>query len=169
MQSRDAPGAQTPGQAAEAATASQHGATGPDERKKPVVEEALDQLAEMAALSWSVKQRYLGQVKLAGQTAKAEWQLTGRSLTVAAALVVCFGAGMILLWGTILLLLGAVLMHFTASLPITAAALLLLQFGVLFWCWRSLGYVLSQAGFSNTCLQLRRLLFSTQEESKDAD
>ncbi|EGM78980.1 hypothetical protein Rhein_0838 [Rheinheimera sp. A13L] len=132
-------------------------------------EQALDQLAEIAALGNSVKQAYASQLKLTGQIATAEWQLTGRSLTIAAALVVCFGAGMILLWGSILAVLGYVLFQLSSSVAITATALLLLQFAVLFWCWRSLAYVLSQAGFSNTWRQLQLLLFRPQKEDTNAD
>ena len=132
-------------------------------------EQALDQLAHLAALGNSVKQAYADQLKLTGQIAKAEWQLSGRSLTIAAALVVCFGAGLILLWGSILLLLGYLLFQLSSSVLITAAALVLLQFGLLFWCWRSLGYVLSQVGFSNTLQQLRLLFFADKAEDKNAD
>lgn len=132
-------------------------------------EQALDQLAEIAALGNSVRQTYANQLKLTGQIATAEWQLTGRSLTIAAALVVCFGAGMILLWGSVLLLLGYLLFQLTSSVVITATALLLLQFALLLWCWRSLGYVLSQAGFSNTLRQLQLLLFRPQKEDTNAD
>jgi len=171
MQSREASAAPAaaPDQAAEALAARQQAASAQAKQKKPIVEQTLDQLSEMAALSLSVKQRYTDQVKLAGKTAEAEWQLTARSLTIAAALVVCFGAGMILLWGSILLLLGYVLFQLTSSALITAAALLVLQFGLLFWCWRSLGHVLSQVGFANTWQQLRRLFFAPEEENTNAD
>ncbi len=122
-------------------------------------EQALDQLAYLAALAQSVRQAYSAQLKLTGQIATAEWQLTGRSLTIAAALVVCFGAGLILLWGSILVVLGYLLFQLSGSVVITAFALVLLQSGLLVWCWRSLGYVLSQAGFLNTIRQIRSLLF----------
>lgn len=127
-------------------------------------EQAIEQLAEIAALSSSVKQIYTSQLKLTGQIATAEWQLTGRSLTIAAALVVCFGAGLILLWGSILLLLGYLLFQLSSSLLITGTVLVLLQFVLLFWCWRSLGYVLSQVGFSNTWRQLRLLFLAPKQE-----
>lgn len=130
-----------------------------------ITEQTLDKLSELAALSWSVSSIYSEQVKLTGQTAKAEWQLSGRSLTIAAALLVCFGAGLILLWSSILLLLGYGLWQLTASLPVTVAAMLLLQFGLLIWCWRSLSFVLSQIGFSQTLQQLRRVFF--QQPDKD--
>jgi hypothetical protein len=132
-------------------------------------DKTLDQLAQIAALGNSVKQAYASQLKLTGQIATAEWQLTGRSLTIAAALVVCFGAGLILLWGSILLVLGYLLFQLSSSVLITAAALVLLQFGLLFWCWRSLSYVLSQVGFSNTLQQLRLLFFAAKAEDKNAD
>ena len=129
-----------------------------------VVDQAIDQLAEIAALSSSVKQAYINQLNLAGKIATAEWQLTGRSLIIAAALVVCFGTGITLFWGSILLLLGYMLFQLSGSLLITASALVVLQFVLLIWCWRSLSYVLSQAGFSKTWQQLR-LLFSTQHSA----
>ena len=129
-------------------------------------DKTLDQLAQIAALGNSVKQAYAGQLKLTGQIARAEWQLTGRSLTIAAALVVCFGAGLILLWGSILLLLGYLLFQLSSSVLITAAALVLLQFALLLWCWKSLGYVLSQVGFSNTLKQLRLLFFAAKPEDR---
>ncbi len=129
----------------------------------------LDQLAHLAALGHSVKQAYSAQLKLTQQIATAEWQLTGRSLTLAAALVVCFGAGLILLWGSILLVLGYLLFQLSSSVMFTALALVLLQFGLLYWCWKSLGYLLSQAGFSNTLQQLRLLFFAAKPEHKDAN
>lgn len=132
-------------------------------------DQALDQLAQLAALGQSVKQIYASQLKLTEQIATAEWQLTARSLTVAAALVVCFGAGLILLWGSILVGLGYLLLQLSHSILMTAAALVLLQCGLLLWCWRSLGYVLSQVGFSNTLRQLRFLLFAVKAEDKNAD
>lgn len=127
-------------------------------------DQALDQLAQIAALSSSVKQAYVNQLKLTGQIATAEWHLTGRSLTIAATLVVCFGAGMILLWGGILVLMGYVIFQLSGSLIVSALALILVQVMLLLWCWRSLGYVLSQAGFSNTWQQLRLLFLSPPQE-----
>lgn len=126
---------------------------------KPMPEQALDQLTELAALGWSVSEHYTAQLSLTRQMAKAEWQLTGRSLIIAAALLVCFGAGLILLWGSTLSLLGYLLLQATGSVLSTAMTLLLLQVALLWWCWRSLGYVLSQVGFSKSWQQLRRVLF----------
>ncbi|MBZ9609991.1 hypothetical protein [Rheinheimera maricola] len=122
-----------------------------------MTEQALDQLTELAALSWSVSEHYSEQLKLTGQTAKAEWHLTGRSVAIAAGLLVCLGAGIILLWASVLALLGYLIFQATLSLSATAAVLLLLQSALLWWCWRSLGYVLSQVGFNATWQQLRRL------------
>lgn len=127
-----------------------------------VIDQAMEQLAEIAVLSSSVKQAYLEQLKLAGKIATAEWQLTGRSLIIAAALVVCFGTGITLFWGSILLLLGYMLFQLSGSLLASVIALVVLQFVLLLWCWRSLGYVLSQTGFSKTWQQLQ-LLLSTRE------
>ncbi|WP_127024806.1 hypothetical protein [Rheinheimera mangrovi] len=153
-ESSEAP-AQKPGQPASAALSQS-------------AEQALDQLAHLAALGHSVKQAYVSQLKLTGQIATAEWRLSGRSLTIAAALVVCFGAGLILLWGSILLVLGYLLFQLSSSLLITSAALVLLQFALLLWCWKSLGYVLSQVGFSNTLKQLRLLFFAAKPEDSNA-
>lgn len=127
-----------------------------------VLDQAMEQLAEIAVLSSSVKQAYLEQLKLARKIATAEWRLTGRSLIIAAALVVCFGTGITLFWGSILLLLGYMLFQLSGSLLATVSALVVLQFVLLLWCWRSLGYVLSQTGFSKTWQQLQ-LLLSTRE------
>lgn len=154
-ESSEAP-AQKPGQPASAALSQS-------------AEQALDQLAHLAALGHSVKEAYAGQLTLTGKIATAEWQLSGRSLTIAAALVVCFGAGLILLWGSILLVLGYLLFQLSSSVLVTAGALVLLQFGLLYWCWRSLGYVLSQVGFSNTLQQLRLLFFAAKPEDKNAN
>lgn len=141
------------------AVAQAPGATQQQAATKPTTEQALEQLTELAALGWSVSEYYTAQLRLTGQTAKAEWQLTGRSLIIAAALVVCFGAGLILLWGSILLLLGYLLLQATGSVLIAAIVLLLTQVALLWWCWRSLGYVVLQVGFSKTWQQLRRVLF----------
>lgn len=137
--------------------------------RSPLSDQALDALAEMAALSWSVKQHYGSQVKLARQTARAEWQLTGRSLMLASALVVCFGAGVVLLWGSLLLALGYAVWLLSASLLLTGTALLLLQCILLWWCWRSLSYVVSQAGFSKTWQQLRRLVILSKRQQNHVD
>lgn len=83
--------------------------------------------------------------------------------------MVCFGAGMILLWGSILLVLGYLLFQLSNSVIITAAALVLLQFALLLWCWRSLSYVLSQVGFAKTLQQLGLLFFAAKAEDKNAD
>ncbi len=131
-------------------------------------ERTLAHLTEIVALSGSAKQLYVAQVKLTGELAKAEWQLTERSLAMAAILMVCFGAGIIFLWGTLLLLLGAVLTQLGNSLAVTTTVLLLLQLALLFWCWRSLSYVLSQIGFAKTRQQLRRL-FLTKPEQNDVN
>lgn len=69
---------------------------------------------------------------LVEKIASAEWQLTGRSLIIAAALVVCFGAGIILFWGSILLVLGYLLFQLSHSVLITASTLVILQFILLF-------------------------------------
>lgn len=133
------------------------------------VEQAIDQLAEMAALGGAVKEAYVEQLTLAGKVAVAEWQLTGRSLIIAAALVACLGVGMILLWGSILLLLGYLLFQLSHSVLIAVSVLVLLQIILLLWCCRSLGYVLSQMGFSHTLRQLRQLFSSPTQENQHAN
>lgn len=135
--------------------------------EKPLTEQAFDQLTELAALGWSVGGHYRRQFKSTAQLAKAEWHLSGRSLAVAAALIVCLATGLFLLCCSVLLLLGYALFQAISSVAITAAALLLLQFALLYWCWRSLAYVLSQVGFSATWQQLRRLLLAKQPSAKD--
>ena len=132
-------------------------------------EQILAQLAHLAAIGQSVKQAWRTQLKLTQQIATAEWQLSGRSLTLAAALVVCFGAGLILLWGSSLMLLGYLLFQLSSSILVTALALVLLQSGLLLWCWRSLGYLLSQVGFSKTLAQLGLLFFAAKPEEQHAD
>lgn len=133
-----------------------------------VMQKAQDRLTEMAALGWSVSELYAEQIKLSGQTAKAELKLTGRSLTIAAGLIVCLGAGIIMLWCSVLLVLGYVIFHFWGSLALSAVVTILLQLAVLVWCLRSLDYVLSQVGFAETWRQLRRLLLKA-EGASDAD
>jgi hypothetical protein len=165
MHSREA--AEAPAQAPDtgADDAQQH-----EGQSNAMVTHALDQLTELAALSWSVTTGYTEQIKLTGQTAKAEWRLSGRSLAIAVVLLVFFGAGSILLWGSILLLLGYILAQATASVAITATAMLLLQFAMLCWCWRSLKYVLTQVGFSQTWQQLQRVLQQNGDNGEhDAD
>jgi len=138
------------------------------EADNSVLHKATEQITEMAALSWSVSERYAEQIKLSGQTAKAELKLTGRSLTIAAGLIVCLGAGLILLWFSLLLALGYLIFHYSGSLLLSSSVLLLMQCAVLYWCWRSLDYVLSQVGFAETWRQLKRLLLKA-EGASDVD
>ncbi|MEH8016150.1 hypothetical protein MN202_02790 [Rheinheimera muenzenbergensis] len=140
MQSRET--AEAPPQAPEPAKAANIG------------EQTWDQLTELAAISWCISSNYTQQIKLTADTAQAELSLSARSITVAAGLVVCFAAGLILLWGSMLLVIGYVVFQVTGTALITASVLLLLQCLLLFWCWRSLRYVLSQVGFSHTWQQL---------------
>ncbi|HEX5791823.1 MAG TPA: hypothetical protein VFY01_01015, partial [Rheinheimera sp.] len=67
-----------------------------------VAQQTVDKLTELAALGWSVSEHYTEQIRLSGQTAKAELRLSGRSLTLAAGLIVCLGAGLVLLWCSLL-------------------------------------------------------------------
>lgn len=134
-----------------------------------MAEQAMDQLAEMAALGDAVKNAYAEQFTLVGKIAAAEWQLTGRSLIIAAALVACLGVGMILLWGSILFLLGYLLFLLSDSVWIALSVLVLLQVALLLWCCRSLGYVLSQTGFSRTLRQLRQIFNFPIQENQHAN
>ena len=154
MQSRET--ATAPAQAPDTAASTKDCTAAQSAAPQPLTE----QLTELAALGWSVSELYVAQLKLAANTAKAEWQLSGRSLVIAAALLVCFGAGIILLWATTLVLLGVMLWQLSQSVIVTAGALLLLQGGVLLWCWRSLNYVLSQVGFRQSWRALRQLFNS---------
>lgn len=134
-----------------------------------LVGQTFGQLAEIMALSGSVKERYITQVKLTGQMAKAEWQLTARSLLIAAVLLVCFGVGVILIWAGMLFLLGVMVMQLSGSVAVTAISLLMLQFALLFWCWRSLSDVLTQAGFTKTWQLLQRIFSTSPEGSSHVD
>jgi hypothetical protein len=127
-----------------------------------------DQLTELAAISWSISENYAEQIKLTGQLAKAEWRLSERSVIVAAVLALCFAIGLTLLWSGGMLLLAYLLLQFSASVMATAAVLLLVQIGLVFWCWRSLLYVLSQIGFNQTWQQFKRL-FNQTLSSQTAD
>ncbi|MDX5407546.1 MAG: hypothetical protein LPK11_10990 [Chromatiaceae bacterium] len=160
MQSRETAAAPTqrPGDSAtETPQANQSATQGAPGSKLSPGAKALDDITALAALGWSVSELYVAQLKLAGKTAKAEWQLSGRSLLLAAALLVCFGAGLVLLWAGCLMLLGVLLWQASQSLTVTAATLITLQLILLWWCWRSLAYVLAQVGFTQSWRQLRRL------------
>ncbi|MEO3680376.1 hypothetical protein [Rheinheimera fenheensis] len=130
---------------------------------------ALDDITALAALGWSVAELYVAQLKLAGKTAKAEWQLTGRSLLIGAALLVCFGAGVILLWAGTLTLLGMLLWQVSQSITVTAATLIILQLALLWWCWHSLAYVLTQVGFTQSWRQLRRIFVRSARAKSNKD
>lgn len=169
MQSRETAAAPTqrPGQAvADTPSAAQRvPGSGVSHGAKALVED----ITELAALGWSVAELYTAQLKLAGKTAKAEWQLSGRSLLLAAALLVCFGAGVVLLWAGCLTLLGILLWQTSQSLTVTAATLIILQLILLWWCWRSLAYVLTQVGFTQSWRQLRRLLGRSAQAESNQD
>lgn len=163
MQSRET--ATAPAQAPDTA-ASTKGCTA---AQSAAPQQLTQQLTELAALGWSVSELYVAQLKLAANTAKAEWQLSGRSLLIAAALLVCFGAGVVLLWAGCLTLLGILLWQTSQSLTVTAATLIILQLILLWWCWRSLAYVLTQVGFTQSWRQLRRLLGRSAQAESNQD
>lgn len=129
------------------------------------VNDALDKVAEIAALSGSVAGHYQQQAGMVQQQAKAEWALSLRSLTIAAAIMVCFGAGVVMLWGSILALSGVLLLQVVDSIAITIGCLLLLQVLALAWCWRSMRYLFKQVGFEQTLAQLRQLFSHTPEQA----
>jgi hypothetical protein len=120
-----------------------------------ILDNTLDDIAEIAALAGSVAQQYKQQTALVKQQAQAEWALSLRSLTLAAAILVCFGAGVIMLWASVLILIGLVLLPLLNSITVTIAILLGLQILVLIWCWRSMRYLLKQVGLRQTLIQLR--------------
>ncbi len=172
MQSRETAAAPTqrPGDsAAETQQANQRATQGAPRSKLSPGAKALDDITALAALGWSVSELYVAQLKLAGKTAKAEWQLSGRSLLLAAALLVCFGAGIVLLWAGCLTLLGFLLWQASQSLTVTAATLIILQLILLWWCWRSLAYVLTQVGFTQSWRQLRRLFGRSAQAGSNQD
>tara|TARA_R110002126_G_scaffold16527_20_gene66044 strand:+ start:664 stop:1131 length:468 start_codon:yes stop_codon:yes gene_type:complete len=122
---------------------------------EPLQEKVVAQLSEIAALlSLSVEQ-YQQQMRLTRQTARAEMALSRRSMMVVAALLVAITGAAIILWATLLVFAGYWLMHATNSVPLTASILIVVQLAVLYWCWRSVRYVLAQVGFSHTLAQLK--------------
>ena len=172
MQSRETAAAPTqrPGDsAAETQQANQRATQGAPGNKLSPGAKALDDITALAALGSSVSELYIAQLKLAGKTAKAEWQLSGRSLLLAAALLVCFGGGIVLLWAGCLTLLGILLWQASQSLTVTAATIIALQLILLWWCWRSLAYVLTQVGFTQSWRQLGRLFgHSTKADTSNS-
>lgn len=172
MQSRETAAAPTqrPGDsAAESPPVNQQATQGAPGSKVSAGAKVVDDITALAALGWSVSELYVAQLKLAGKTAKAEWQLSGRSLLIAAALLVCFGAGVVLLWAGCLTILGILLWQTSQSLTVTAATLIILQLILLWWCWRSLAYVLTQVGFTQSWRQLRRLLGRSAQAESNQD
>ena len=139
--------------------------------KPSAVNDAIDKVAEIAALSGSVAGHYQQQAGLVQQQAQAEWALSLRSLTIAAAIMVCFGAGVVMLWGSILALSGVLLLQLVDSIAVTIGCLLLLQVLALAWCWRSMRYLFKQVGFVQTLAQLRQVFSSTPQPAggQDAD
>lgn len=131
-----------------------------------VLDNTLDDLAEIAALAGSVAQQYKQQTDLVKQQAQAEWALSVRSLTIAAAIWVCFGAGVIMLWASVLTLIGLVLLPLLNSMLATIAILLGLQILALIWCWRSMHYLLKQVGMKQTLIQLRHFFSPSRFANK---
>ncbi|WNO61601.1 hypothetical protein [Rheinheimera sp. MMS21-TC3] len=136
-----------------------------DKAKGSGIEKTLDDIAEIAALASSVAQQYKVQTDLVKQQAKAEWVLSVRSLTLATAILVCFGAGLIMLWGSILALIGMAMFQLLNSVLAAVAILIVLQVLALIWCWRSMRYLFKQVGLKQTLNQLSQL-FSTNQFTK---
>jgi hypothetical protein len=135
---------------------------------EPLPEKVLAQLTEIAALLSLSVEHYQHQAQQAKQTAQAEMALSRRSLIVASALLLALGAGVIMLWGSLLVFAGYLLWQATESVPITAALLFILQLGALYWCWRNVRYLLKQVGFKHTLAQVKGLFrFSVQPAGAD--
>ncbi len=118
-------------------------------------EQVMAQLTEIAALLSLTAEQYQQQVKLTRQTAHAEMALSRRSLIIAAALLVALGAGVVMLWGTLLVFISYLLLQATTSVPLTAALMFLVQVAALYWCWRNVRYLLKQVSFSQTLTQIK--------------
>ncbi|MGI5308590.1 hypothetical protein [Rheinheimera sp. WS51] len=133
-----------------------------DTKQASALNKTLDDVAEIAALASSVAQQYKEQTALVKQQAKAEWALSVKSLTLAIAILVCFGVGLVMLWASVLTLIGAALFQLFDSLLLTVAVLLVLQVIALIWCWRSMRYLFKQVGLRQTLIQVEQLLGQKQ-------
>lgn len=125
---------------------------------EPLPEKVMAQLTEIAALLSLTAEQYKQQTELTRQTANAEMALSRRSLMLAAGLLVAVGAGVVMLWGSVLAFAGYMLYQATLSVPLTAALLFVVQLAVLYWCLRNMRYSLKQVGFSNTMSQIKAIL-----------
>jgi hypothetical protein len=135
---------------------------------EPLPEKVLAQLTEIAALLSLSVEHYKQQAQQAKQTAHAEMALSRRSLIVASALLVALGAGVVMLWGSLLAFAGYLLWQLTASVPLTAALLFSLQLAALYWCWHNVRYLLKQVGFKHTLAQVKGLFrFTVQPAGAD--
>lgn len=132
----------------------------PQAATEPLPQQVLAQLTEIAALLSLTAEQYQQQAKLTRQTAHAELALSRRSLIIAMALLVALGAGVVMLWGSLLVFAGYALLQATDSVPLTAALLVILQLAALYWCWRNVRYLLKQVGFSHTIAQLKDMFRS---------
>lgn len=130
---------------------------------EPLPEKVMAQLTEIAALLSLSAEQYKQQSQITRQTASAEMALSRRSLMLAVGLLVALGAGVVMLWGSVLVFAGYLLFQATASVPLTAALLFVLQVLVLYWCLRNMRYSLKQVGFSNTIAQVKGILRFTAE------
>ncbi|KKO47143.1 hypothetical protein WG68_00350 [Arsukibacterium ikkense] len=130
---------------------------------EPLPEKVMAQLTEIAALLSLTAERYQQQAQLTRQTAQAEMALSRRSLIIAAALLVALGAGVVMLWGMLLVFAGYLLLQTLGSVPVTVAILFGLQLAALYWCWRNIRYLLKQVGFSHTLAQVKALFRFTPE------
>ncbi|MDX1677734.1 hypothetical protein [Arsukibacterium sp.] len=125
---------------------------------EPLPEKVMAQLTEIAALLSLTAGQYKHQSQIIKQTASAELALSRRSMVLAAGLLVALGAGIVMFWGSVLAFIGYLLFQATESVPLTAALLLALQLGMLFWCVRNMRYLAKQIGFTTTLTQLKQLL-----------
>ncbi|WP_213996622.1 hypothetical protein [Arsukibacterium sp.] len=130
---------------------------------EPLPDKVMAQLTEIVALLSLTGEQYKQQTQITRQTASTEMALSRRSLMLAAGLLVALGAGVVMLWGSVLVFAGYLLYQATASVPLTAASLFILQVAVLYWCLRNMRYSLKQVGFSNTMAQIKSILRFTAE------
>lgn len=128
------------------------------------------QLTEIAALLSLTAKQYQQQAELTRQTAHAELALSRRSLILAMALLVALGAGVVMLWGSVLVFVSYLLLQATASVALTAALMFLVQLAALYWCWRNVRYLLKQVGFSHTMAQIKGIFrFSPDPAGGNSD
>ena len=136
----------------------------------PVPENVQAKLAEIIALLSLTAEQYQQQALLTKQTARAELDLSRRSLILVAWLLVTLGAGLVMLWGILLVFVGYFLLQATESLPLTAGVLFVGQLAIMYWCWRSVHSLLKHVGFNHTFAQIKDIFrFSGASSGGDND